>query len=137
MDFGSSVAANISAIKMEMDNEYRSRIQRLSDRIVDSTPVGKPELYSKPPAKGYKPGGLKANWVIGVNSLPTADLPKKDTTGASTKRAIATQLKNIRIIDTVFLANNRPYAYLIEYTNWSVQQAPAAMVRTNLDVFSR
>lgn len=125
----------IREVKRKRDDAAYSLI---SD-IIDSTPVGDPELWNigkdwkdRIIASGYKGGTLKANWqaIAGVaNTIGEVKTP--DKSGNAAKSRARRNIKLTRLEDTIVLGNGIPYAWLIEFTDHSVQQAPFVMVLNN------
>lgn len=77
-------------------------------------------------------GRLRGNWLISEGTPHTNTVTVTDPSGATTVRnveAFAATLNPEQ--NRVFLANNMPYAYRIEYDGWSHTKAPEGMVRKN------
>jgi len=136
MDFGDQVADFCRTAEREAEKDFRRRLEKTFTAVINSTPVGKPELYKVKPPKGYKPGKLRGDWTLDVNSVPMTNRQRVDPSGSQAKTELSNRLKNIKLTDTVFFANNRPYAGKIEYVQGgSIQQGPEAMIRKNLPLF--
>lgn len=71
--------------------------KELKKTLEDKSPVGNPSIWKNPPHKDYVPGAFKKSWHI----------ENQDK--------------------TIFIYNDRPYAYRIE-TGWSTQ-APSGVLR--------
>lgn len=75
-------------------------------------------------------GTLRGNWQMGNGSPQTGELSLRDQ--AAVMNEINSILKATRMGDTVYLNNNLPYAYPIEFYGWSHTKAPQGMVRKNV-----
>ena len=78
-------------------------------------------------------GRFRGNWQIAIGSVPNGTLELDDKTGAATiARGAATAL-GINAGETIFFANNLPYARRLE-EGYS-QQAPDGMVALTIQEF--
>ncbi|MFZ6655935.1 hypothetical protein [Undibacterium sp. TJN19] len=111
------------------DAVTRMAITDLTTDVVERSPVGDAKLWQSPPPKGYVGGRFRANWQLGVESIPDGVLPDIDPSSASANASLK------RVIGAIpsdaagrsyYLTNNLPYAERLEY-GWSTQ-APAGMV---------
>ena len=106
---------------------FRGTTISLFGRIIKRTPV--------------KTGRLKGNWQIDVNKPPTGivsiddNTPISQSSGVSTAKVI-TGVGKASLEDTIYMANNLPYAQLVENGNYSTQ-APAGMVGVTAAEFER
>ncbi|MDC1268153.1 HK97 gp10 family phage protein [Gammaproteobacteria bacterium] len=76
-------------------------------------------------------GRLRGNWTISSGSPETAWFNLVDKDGNETIHKVKDHIKNLPPRDqSVFLANNLPYAHTIEFDGWS-KKAPEGMVRKN------
>jgi len=106
-----------------------SIVVKVSESLVDLSPVGDPSYWQHPAPPGYKPGHFKANWQYGFNHIPTSEIAGVDPDGAQTKAYIKSALPAV-MNGTHYLANKVPYALRIEY-GWS-RQAPQGVVALTL-----
>lgn len=105
-------------------------------RIVLATPVGKPSLWKSGYApKGYRPGRLRGNWQLSINTPKSDQLEQEDDTGTSTISSQKSEVNPYKITDTIYICNNMPYAEAIEMGH-STQVSANAMVRNNLIKFN-
>lgn len=74
-------------------------------------------------------GALRSNWFVGLNSPPSTMDPDLSDGGARAKTGAAAALKPFAWGNTVYMANNLPYAHKIEFEGWSHTQAPQGMLR--------
>jgi hypothetical protein len=76
-------------------------------------------------------GRARGHWGVGVNSIVYG--AGIDKAGSTTIGRITTTVQGARMGDTIYLANNLPYITKLEYGH--SKQAPAGMVRINVDAF--
>jgi len=77
-------------------------------------------------------GRLRGNWQISSGSPKSGTLEVMDPTGATTVKKVEDFVRGLSPEKSaVFLTNNLPYAYRVEYDGWSHTKAPAGMVRKN------
>lgn len=55
---------NIEIVTKVNEKIFKQATQELYKKIVDRTPIGKPELWKFPAHKGYVPGTLKKSWTF-------------------------------------------------------------------------
>lgn len=79
-------------------------------------------------------GRLRGNWLITSDDPATGTVNVEDPTGAKTVRKVEDFVRGMsgKHDFSVYLTNNLPYAYRIEYDGWSSVKAPEGMVRKNL-----
>ena len=77
-------------------------------------------------------GRLRGNWVISSSAPETGTFDVIDPSGETTTRKVEDFVSNLSDLENfnVFLANNLPYAYRIEFEGHS-GKAPQGMVRKN------
>lgn len=93
----------------------RMAILRLFRDIVMDTPV--------------EEGTLRGNWQVNASSPLLG--PLSDRSLESVFSEMEAVLSGSSLEDTVFLNNNLPYAYPIEFLGWSRVKSPQGMVRKN------
>lgn len=79
-------------------------------------------------------GRLRGNWVISADNPADGTVSVKDPSGRITAGKVSSFINDFdgtKDFD-VYLTNNLPYAYRIEYDGWSKTKAPEGMVRKNL-----
>lgn len=74
-------------------------------------------------------GTLRGNWQLGT-SPKLGELDIRSQSAALSE--IDSVLNATRFGDTVYMTNNLPYAYPIEFYGWSSVKAPQGMVRKNV-----
>lgn len=105
--------------KRALDKTNQSRreiILRLFRAVVFDTPVLE--------------GTLRGNWQCSMTSPITGPISKR--VGSAVMAEIQGILDGSKLEDTIYLRNNLPYAYGIEYYGWSKVKAPQGMVRKNI-----
>lgn len=90
------------------------------------SPVGDGTYWKTKPPKGYVGGHFRANWQLGIGSLPTGEKLGVDPSGQQTQAAIMAAVPDDAAGRVFYLANNAPYALRIE-DGWS-RQAPSGLV---------
>ena len=86
--------------------------------VIDNTPVNvRDETHA---------GHAKANWQVGVNSVPSGEIEGTDKEGSKTTSTCLAQLSKSRAGDVITLTNNVPYIQALEEGHST--QAPAGMV---------
>ena len=119
MSFSLQVGKWADAASRELQELQKAVILELFTSVILDTPVLE--------------GRLRGNWLITSGDPAAGTLNMEDPTGARTVRNVN---DFVRRLDTgkdysVFLTNNLPYAYRIEYDGWSHTKAPEGMVRKN------
>jgi hypothetical protein len=78
-------------------------------------------------------GRLRGNWLITSGDPATGTVEVTDPNGGKTIRNVEDFIRKIAGNKdfSVYLTNNLPYAYRIEYDGWSRKKAPEGMVRKN------
>lgn len=110
-----------------MDDSEKAR-REISLRLFRSV------IYDTPVAEGT----LRANWqpTVGKKANSVVSGGGRNA-GAAVMRGVKDLLEASKFGDTVFLTNNLPYAYRIEYEGWSSVKAPQGMVRKNVSRLSK
>ena len=104
--------------------------------IVKRTPVGNPDNWKVPyKPKDYVGGRLRGNWQLTLNKAANNEVNATDDSGRETIAAGVVAASGSKIKDTIYLANNLPYAESVE--DGSSTQAPSGMVKVTLDSFER
>lgn len=91
-------------------------IQRLFRDITFDTPV--------------LDGFLRGSWKVSEGE-PSDGVGGPDLSGQVTVNQMNTSIGATQFKSTVYLVNNQPYAYRIEFEGWSSIKAPDGMVRRN------
>lgn len=112
--FGASVAAFAAASGRDIETVHRQVSLRLFSAVIKNTPV--------------LTGRLRANWLCTLHepsTVTTSDEGSVNVTG------MKMTIKRHQPGDSLFLANNLPYAARIEFDGYSAK-APRGMVRINV-----
>ena len=113
--------------------EVRKIIRDLAKDIINGTPVDE--------------GVLINNWYASNRNPPKQTTKQNDPSGKKSLQRVDKALTRLKIGQTFYLANNLPYARVVEYgmypnppknptgktINGFSKQAPAGMVRTNVN----
>lgn len=100
----------------QVTRDRREIVLRLFRSVVFDTPVLE--------------GTLRGNWQCSLMSPITGPISKR--VGNEVMKEIQSILEGSKLEDSIFLRNNLPYAYPIEYYGWSKVKAPQGMVRKNI-----
>lgn len=73
-------------------------------------------------------GRFKSNWMTSVGPVDTSTTTMAEKSGARSRARMAEKLGGWKAGQTIWIINNLPYAYRIEYKGWS-KQAPSGVVR--------
>lgn len=127
----------------EIAELHQTIVLKLFFNVILQTPVGNPDLWESlwkdsegkawAPPEGYVGGRLRGNWQISSNAPAEGTLEVIDPTGQKTLAKVQQLVLGLDFKDDieVYLTNNLPYAYRIEFDGHS-GQAPEGMVRKNI-----
>ena len=104
-----------------LDRTRRIVIIKLFSAVIQDTPV--------------LSGRLRGNWQTSIGSPVTSVIGVRDMGAAVAE--VQSKAQQSQLTDTVFLRNNLPYAYRIEFDGWSHTKAPQGMMRRNVARFQR
>lgn len=121
MSFSSDISKWSKKVQGEMVRNKREIILRLFGAVIFDTPVLE--------------GTLRANWRCSTGRSLDGAIGYRPTNQVVSE--ITMVLDGASLEDTVYLRNNMPYAYRIEYLGWSHTKAPQGMLRKNAARFSR
>lgn len=119
MSFSADVTKWVNRSKASIEELRKQIIIELFSSVILDTPVDT--------------GRLRGNWLISMDEPKTESVQITDPSGATTIENV-TKLANALPAGkdkAVFLTNNLPYAYRVEYDGWSHTKAPRGMVRKN------
>jgi hypothetical protein len=119
MSFSVDVAKWAKSAKADIEEVNKAIILELFTSVILDTPVLE--------------GRLRGNWLITSNDPATGIVEVMDSDGTKTVRDVESFVRKMSGIKnfSVYLTNNMPYAYRIEYDGWSHTKAPEGMVRKN------
>lgn len=114
MGFATDLKALCDAAKEHAGTVVRKVALDLGSQMIDRSPVDT--------------GRFKSNWMteIGVNTGATTTAA--DKSGSASKAMLASAIAGWEPGKAIWITNNLPYAYRLEYKGWS-KQAPGGMVR--------
>lgn len=119
MRFSAGVKRWTNKVRGEVENFRKQVTIELFSSVILDTPV--------------LTGRLRGNWQISSGSPSSGTVEITDPNGGKAIRKVeelASGLPEGRD-QAVYLTNNLPYAYRIEYDGWSHTKAPEGMVRKN------
>ena len=119
MSFSMEVGKWVADSKKETQELHAAIILELFSSVVLDTP-------------GLE-GRLRGNWIISSENPANGTFDVVDKDGGKTTQNVQDFVSNLKDMANfdVFLTNNLPYAYRIEYDGWSHTKAPEGMVRKN------
>jgi hypothetical protein len=99
------------------------------DRLLYRSPVGNPTTWKQQPpyTKGYLPGHFINNWQLGVDVVPTNEIPGSDPSGNASRRRMRQAIPRWPLGHVYYFVNNAPYASALE-NGHSAQCPPGGMV---------
>lgn len=115
------------------DDAVGNIVVRIAQELDKRSPVGDALYWKNPPPKGYIGGHFRANWQLGVGSMPAGEIPGVDPSGAKTLGRIMAAVPDQAAGKVYWIANNVPYAQRLEY-GWS-RQAPQGLVGLTVTMF--
>lgn len=115
MSFASDVEAYAKKVGASLDETSRAIVLELFGSVIKDTPVDT--------------GRAKGNWqtTIGAPASGTVDRHGESEALAD----VSQQTASFGAGKVIYLSNNLPYIYRLEYDGWS-QQAPSGMLRKNV-----
>lgn len=115
MSFASDVEAYAKKAGASLDETSRAIVLELFGSVIKDNPV--------------KTGRAKGNWQTTIGAPASGTV---DRLGESEALAdVAQQTASFGAGKVIYLSNNLPYIYRLEYDGWS-QQAPGGMLRKNV-----
>jgi hypothetical protein len=120
MSFSLGIAKWVGETIDEIEQVNKAIILELFTSVILDTPVLE--------------GRLRGNWLITSDDPASGTVEVTDPTGDKTVRRVKEFVRDLSVTQDfdVYLTNNLPYAYRIEYDGWSKVKAPEGMVRKNL-----
>lgn len=123
MSFSTQLKGATRRISEDMDKTRRAVVIKLFSAVIKDTPVAI--------------GLLRGNWQTTIGNPATQVIGRIDKTGALSIADAEKKTNASKPGQTVWLSNNLPYAYRIEYEGHSHTKAPEGMVRKNVARISR
>jgi len=135
MSFSTDIKNFNKRVEKAATKIFRGSALEIFSKVILRTPVGNPSKWKSKPPKGYAGGRLRGNWMASINSPASAVTDKTDKSGRASMARAKTATQTARLIDSIYLMNNLPYAKRVE-DGWS-QQAPEGMVKRTIAEFKR
>lgn len=119
--------------KHRADEVVGITVTRIAAELDYRSPVGDATYWISKPPPGYVGGRFRANWQLGIDTVPVGERPALDQSpknpdiGGETTQAITASIPDSAAGHIFYLSNNVPYAQRIE-NGWSHRQAPQGLV---------
>jgi hypothetical protein len=152
MSFADDIRAFVIKTQNNSDQVVRRTVMGVATSLIMKSPVGNPALWSslqpyyrvmskrgkarrlkrpklefkRKPPKGYSGGTFRANWQLGIGSMPSGTLKDKDKGGGPTIAKISAGIPNQPAGNVFYIGNNLPYGPALE--DGHSTQAPHGMV---------
>lgn len=123
MSFVASLSSFSKGTKDKVQRIRRGVTIKLFNAVILDTPVDT--------------GRLRGNWQLTEQSPATEQLELFDKSGAAAMTKVQAGVAASTGETTLYLTNNLPYAWRIEFEGWSHTKAPEGMVRKNIARFNR
>lgn len=120
MSFSQQIKMWRKKVDKQLSDQKREIILRLFRAVIYDTPVLE--------------GTLRANWRCSANSPQVTAIDYRPA--EAVMKEIQAVLDGALLADTIYLRNNLPYAYAIEYLGHSRVKAPQGMMRKNVARFN-
>lgn len=113
------------------EKAVNSTLREMYKRIIDRTPVGKPELWSYPAGPDYTPGTLRDSWRLNFNGT-LRNTRGQFASGAqiSNSGGLKFRVNSSNSNQSATIFNPQVYAQRVE-NGWSTQ-APRGMMRVTI-----
>ena len=152
MSFALDMKKFASKCKANGDLVVGKTVMDIATSIIERSPVGDPSQWEGWEAgsigsnsdhwlmkagfvgEGYAGGRFRANWQLGIGSLPSGELDEIDPAGDKTRRKLHAMIPAKAAGKVYFLANNLPYAWPLEEGH--SKQAPMGMVALTVTEFN-
>ena len=121
MSFSGDIRRFNEKVEKAASAVFRGTALNLFAKVVKRTPV--------------KTGRLRANWMSQINSAPSTTTEATDKSGRTAIQSANSTTARAKLGDSIFLANNLPYAQAIE--DGHSNQAPAGMVKVTVAEFKQ
>lgn len=112
--------------KIRADDAVGRIVIGVAAELDKRSPVGDASYWKTKPPAGYVGGHFRANWQLGIGSLPTGEIVGVDPSGTKTQATIMAAVPEDASGRVYWLANNVPYALRIE-DGWAYK-APQGVV---------
>jgi len=151
MSFSDDIAKFAVKCVENSNKVVRKTVIDISNSLVMQSPVGNPELWAslgasyrfmnkagtkrlknpvlefrRQPPEGYAGGHFRANWQLGIGTMPQGELDTRDKSGGPTMAKIRADLPKEAAGEVYYIANNLDYGPALEEGHST--QAPHGMV---------
>ena len=126
MSFALDLQRFAEKTKEKADEAVGAIVVGVAARVDERSPVGDATYWISPPPKGYVGGHFRANWQLGIGTIPAGEVAGVDPTGEATQGRIIASIPDEAAGNVFYLVNNAPYSQRLE-EGWS-RQAPQGMV---------
>lgn len=126
MSFAVDLRKFAEKAKERADEAVGAVVISIAAELDRRSPVGDAAFWISKPPPGYVGGRFRANWQLGVGTIPQGERNAVDPSGTVALPAIRAAIPDDAAGKVYFLANNVPYAQRLE-NGWS-RQAPQGLV---------
>lgn len=124
--FALDLAKFADKVKHRADDVVGDVVVQAAQAIDRRSPVGDATYWKHPAPKGYTGGHFRGNWQLGVDSIPSGEVPGVDPSGTETQGRILAAIPDEAAGKVYYIVNNVPYAEEIELGH--SHQAPYGVV---------
>lgn len=128
-NFGKQMTEIADKMGKRVEDVAEQSTKSLFRQIIEETPVGRPETWSRPAPPGYIPGKARANWMPSVGAPDTTVTESRESSVSRLGQLDGNVAGNL-----VYLSNNVPYIYRLE-KGWSRLQKPSGWVERTIRSF--
>lgn len=111
----------------EAERKAKAVLLEVGDRLIDYSPIGKPETWKSAPPPGYEPGKFRGSWHHSMGAPSTSTEETIDITGSSSKARFIEGVM-AQPFGVHYFTSNVPYALMLELGNHSKQVGPEGIV---------
>lgn len=129
-NFSASLRRETRQIRDDIDLTIRTVLFKLSERLVERSPVGNPSLWQSGAPPGYVGGHFRAQWQHGFNNAPNRELSTTDASGIATTTELNRSIFGSPVAGIHWIVNTAPYAQRLE--DGHSTQAPRGIVSLTL-----
>lgn len=133
MTFALDLARFAEKAQEKADEAVAGIVYGIAASVDNLSPVGDATYWKNPPPPGYVGGRFRANWMLGVDVMPTGtttlvDTSAKGLNGGTTTARIAAAIPDDAAGHIYYLANNLPYAQALEHGHSRQAPGPSGIV---------
>lgn len=143
--FAMDIRKFVEKQKARADLAVGSIVAGIAAEIDFRSPVGDPTKWRHPERapEGYVGGRFRANWQLGVGSVPGGTNDKRDRSakdrdnGGTTTHSLIARIPKEAAGKIYYLANNLPYARELEYGHSTQAPGPGGIVGLTISSFQQ